>query len=196
MWYLSVVGVDLVWQVQCKQNLSRFWNLEDSILTEEKAELRSWAGSRSVPLEDNWQTHYPRKNVAGYSQNFRNVRVGKGLGNHLIYWFPNTCSCGPPCLNVGFSRNIHIFFMWVDFPFSRGSSQTRDQTKPGLLRCRQILYQLSHRGSPRILEWVAYPFSSRSSQLMNQTGVSRIAGRFFTNWPEKSLYGERMTDVS
>ena len=30
---------------------------------------------------------------------------------------------------------------------------------PGLLHCRQILYQLSHKGSPRILEWVAYPFS-------------------------------------
>ena len=26
-----------------------------------------------------------------------------------------------------------------------------------------ILYQLSHKGNPRILEWVAYPFSSRSS---------------------------------
>ena len=26
---------------------------------------------------------------------------------------------------------------------------------PGLLRCRQILYQLSHTGSPRMLEWVA-----------------------------------------
>ena len=34
---------------------------------------------------------------------------------------------------------------------------------PGLPHCRQILYQLSHKGSPRILEWVAYPFSSRSS---------------------------------
>ena len=30
----------------------------------------------------------------------------------------------------------------------------------GLLHCREILYQLSHRGSPRILEWVVYPFSS------------------------------------
>ena len=30
---------------------------------------------------------------------------------------------------------------------------------PGLLHCRQILYHLSHQGSPRILEWVAYPFS-------------------------------------
>ena len=31
---------------------------------------------------------------------------------------------------------------------------------PGLLHCRQILYQLSHKGSPRILEWVAYPLVS------------------------------------
>ena len=28
---------------------------------------------------------------------------------------------------------------------------------PSLLHCRGILYQLSHQGSPRILEWVAYP---------------------------------------
>jgi len=33
----------------------------------------------------------------------------------------------------------------------------------GLLHCRWILHQLSHKGSPRILEWVAYPFSSGSS---------------------------------
>ena len=33
----------------------------------------------------------------------------------------------------------------------------------GLLHGGQILYQLSHQGSPRILEWVAYPFSRRSS---------------------------------
>ena len=34
---------------------------------------------------------------------------------------------------------------------------------PGLPKCRQILYQLSHQGSPRIMERVVYPFSSRSS---------------------------------
>ena len=55
-------------------------------------------------------------------------------------------------------------------------------SNPGLPNCRQILYQLSHKGSPRILEWVAYPFSRGSSQPRNQTGVSFIAGRFFTNW--------------
>ena len=53
---------------------------------------------------------------------------------------------------------------------------------PGLPHCRQILYQLSHKGSPTILEWVAYPFSSGSSQPRNQTGVSCIAGGFFTRW--------------
>ena len=30
-------------------------------------------------------------------------------------------------------------------------------SNPGLLHCRWILYQLSHKGNPRILEWVAYP---------------------------------------
>ena len=54
-------------------------------------------------------------------------------------------------------------------------------SNPGLPHCRWILYQLSYKGSPRILECVVYP-SSGSSQPRNQTGVSCIAGRFFTNW--------------
>ena len=70
---------------------------------------------------------------------------------------------------------------WVAFPFSRGSSQPRDRT-PGLQHCRWILYQLSHKGSPRIVECVPYPFSSGSSWTRNRTRVSCIAGEFFTNW--------------
>jgi len=53
---------------------------------------------------------------------------------------------------------------------------------PGLPHCRRILYQLSHEGSPRTPEWVAFPFSRGSLQPRNWTGVSCIAGRFFTNW--------------
>ena len=53
---------------------------------------------------------------------------------------------------------------------------------PGLLHCRRILYQLSHKGSPEILECVTYPFSSGSSRPRNWTGVSCIAGGFFINW--------------
>ena len=50
-----------------------------------------------------------------------------------------------------------------------------------LLHCRQILYHLSHQGSLGSLEW-AYPFSRGSSWHRNWTGVSWIAGGFFTSW--------------
>ena len=52
---------------------------------------------------------------------------------------------------------------------------------PGLPHCRQILYQLSQKGSPRILKCVVYPFAKGSSQPRNRTRVSCIAGRFSTN---------------
>ena len=69
----------------------------------------------------------------------------------------------------------------------RGIFPTQESNQ-GLLHCRQILYQLSHKGSPRILQWVAYPFSSGSSLLRNQTRVSCIAGRFFTNWAMREAH--------
>ena len=55
-------------------------------------------------------------------------------------------------------------------------------SNPGLLHCRRVLYHLSHQGSPRMLEWVASPFSRGSSRPRNRTGVSSIAGGFFTSW--------------
>ena len=45
---------------------------------------------------------------------------------------------------------------WVAFSFSRGSSQPREQTQVSCI-CRWILYQLSHKGSPRTLKWVPIP---------------------------------------
>ena len=59
---------------------------------------------------------------------------------------------------------------------------------PSLSHCRRILYQLSHKGSPTILEWVAYPLSSGSSQPRDQTRVFCIAGGFITNWPIKEAH--------
>ena len=44
------------------------------------------------------------------------------------------------------------------------------RSNPGLLHCRWILYQLSHKGSPRILDWVGYPFSNGSFWPRTQTG--------------------------
>ena len=56
------------------------------------------------------------------------------------------------------------------------------QPNPRLLHCRRILYQLSQKGSPRIMEWVAYPFSKGTCWPRKQTRVSCIAGKFFTSW--------------
>ena len=69
---------------------------------------------------------------------------------------------------------------WVAFTLLQGIFPTQG-SNPGLPHHRQILYQLSHKGSPKILEWVAYPFSSGSVQARNRTGVSCNAGGFFTN---------------
>ena len=70
-----------------------------------------------------------------------------------------------PWLNAPFSfpcKLSILFYPAADgyaFPFSRGIFPTQG-LNPGLPHCRQILYQLIHKGSPGILEWVAYPFSS------------------------------------
>ena len=61
-------------------------------------------------------------------------------------------------------------------------------SNPGLLHCRQILYQLNHQRSPRILEWVAYPFSCRSPWPWNRTRVSCITGGFFTSWATREAH--------
>ena len=61
-------------------------------------------------------------------------------------------------------------------------------SNPDLPHCKWILYQQSHKGSPRLLEWVAYPFSRGSSPPRNQTRVSCIAGGFFTNWAVREAH--------
>ena len=88
--------------------------------------------------------------------------------------------CSPwssPGQNTGV---VSLSLFWGIFP-TQGSN-------PGLPHYRWILYQLSHKRSPRILEWVAYPFSSRSSWPRNQTGVSCIAGGLFTNWATQEAH--------
>ena len=60
----------------------------------------------------------------------------------------NPMNCNPPGFSVlGFFQARIL--EWVAMPSFRGSSQPRDQT-PVLLHCSQILYHLSHQGSPRV----------------------------------------------
>ena len=67
------------------------------------------------------------------------------------------------------------------FSLSQGIFSTQG-SNPGLPHWRWILYQLSHKESPRIMEWVTYAFSSKHPQPRNWTEVSCIASGFLTNW--------------
>ena len=70
--------------------------------------------------------------------------------------------CNPMDYPVHGILQARILEWVVAFPFSRGIFLTQG-SNPDLPHCRRILYQLSHKGSPRILESEAYPFSSGSS---------------------------------
>ena len=122
----------------------------------------------------------------------------------IAKWFTYTCMCAQslqscPTLcdpkgcstpgssvsgdSAGKNTGVDCHALLQGFFLTQGS-------KPGLLHCRQILYQLSHQGSPRILEWVAYPFSSRSSRPRNWTGVTCVAGRWFTSCVNQIPYDD------
>ena len=83
-------------------------------------------------------------------QQVTRLQPGRERESHSVVsdslWPHGLCPWNSPGQNTGVgSRSIHQGI----FP-SLGSN-------PGLPHCRQILYQLSHKGSQRILEWVAYP---------------------------------------
>ena len=67
---------------------------------------------------------------------------------YLTHWNPMVSSpWNSPGQNTGVGSLSFLSWGWI-FP-TQGSNS-------GLSHCRQILYQLSHKGTPRILEWVAY----------------------------------------
>ena len=68
--------------------------------------------------------------------------MSDSLWPHVLY-----SPCNSPGQNTGVG--CHSLLQRI-FP-TQGSN-------PGLLNCRQILYQLSYQGSPRILKWVDFPF--------------------------------------
>ena len=88
-------------------------------------------------------------------------------------WWPHGLYSlwNPPDQNTGVGS--HSLLQGI-FP-TQGSN-------PGLPHCRRIFYQLSHQGSPRILEWVAYPSPGDLPKPGIELGVSCTAGRFFTSW--------------
>ena len=100
-----------------------------------------------------------------------------------------TQSCSTLCHRMDYT--VHEILQatlleWVAVPFSRGSSQHRNLTHVSQ-HWRQILYQLNHKGSPRILEWVVYPFSGGSFQPRNRTSSPHFRWIIYQLSYEESL---------
>ena len=117
-----------------------------------------------IKMQTELNCHGYRQNNALPSESGRLSLMCKCLQPYGLYSPWNS-----PGKNTGLSS---LSLLQGIFP-SQGSN-------PGLPHCRQILYHLSHKGSPRMLKWVAYPFSRGSSWSKNWTWVSCIAGIFFT----------------
>ena len=45
---------------------------------------------------------------------------------------------------------------------------------PGLPRCRRVLYQLSHQGSPGTLEWVPWPGGSQNNSRWSSQYIHKL----------------------
>ena len=129
-------------------------------------QMKFCEAAQGLPQSDSWSSYKP--SVPTYiHRGLCTVVPWKSLSHVRLFATP----WNSPGHNTGVGSP---FLLQGIFP-TQGSN-------PGLPHCRRILYQLSHKGRPRILEWVAYSFSSGSSQPRNWRGVSCIAGRFFINW--------------
>ena len=120
--------------------------------------------------KSNWIVYFKRINFIVSELCLNKVKKAK-VAQRVVadsLWLHEICSLPGSSVHGIFQARI---LEWVAVPFSRGSSQSRVRIQAGLLNCRQILYCLSHLGSPRILEWVVYPFLRDSSWPRNQNKV-------------------------
>ena len=68
---------------------------------------------------------------------------------------------------------------WTGFKFKRHETEVEVKVAQS---CPTLCDPMDPILQARILKWVALPFSRAPSQPRNWTGVSCIAGGFFTNW--------------
>ena len=99
-------------------------------------------------------------------------------GRHILYYLSQQ---GTPDRNIeNESESLAVVYnsLWLHGLYRQWNSPVQNNgvgshsllhgifptqgLNPGLPCCRQILHQLNHKGSPRILEWVAFPFSRES----------------------------------
>ena len=86
-------------------------------------------------------------------------------------------------------RSVQLFALGVPPCGLHGSFSCGgwDSACPTL--CNPMDYIFHGTFQARILEWVTFPFSMGSSQPRDWTGVSCIAGGFFTNWATREALG-------
>ena len=82
---------------------------------------------------------------------------------------PWTIACYAP-LSIKFSRQEYT---GVDYHSLLQGIFLTQGMNPGLLHCTQILYQLSQKGSPRILEWVKVKVTQLSLTLCDPMKFSK-----------------------
>ena len=129
--------------------------------------------------------------------------VQKGVSENLI--LNNSQRLLKWCMNMKWKSLSHVWLFatpWIVHENSPGQNTgvgslsllqgffPTQGLQPGLPYCWRILYQLSHQESPRILQWVDYHFSRGSSRPRNPTGVSCIAGGFFTSWAIREAHSQ------
>ena len=98
----------------------------------------------------------------------------------IFVWPISLFFCLFVCFLMTFDCRLHNCSTWVELLCSMWNlpSESESVTQSCPTVCDSMAWILQ----ARILEWVAIPFSRGSTWPRNQTGVSCIAGRFFTNW--------------
>ena len=150
------------------------WLWGASKILSRKVQLASGHKAWSVEInrKNLWRKARKRKSQRGRSgQRGKDIKTGHSRYKSKFIWQMRQRKIG---------RQLSLWPVW-DQLGHRCKSQTVGAWRGGL-HCRRILYQLSHKRSPKILECVAYPFSRGYSWPRNRTRVSRIARGFLTSW--------------
>ena len=148
-------------EFKCKGEKEKYTYLNAEFQRISRIDKKTFLGDQCKKIEEN--------NVMGETSNLSNkIRYTKGIfhasESHSI--MSNTLRPhGLYSLWNSLGQNIGVHSLF----FTQGIFPTQGYN-PGLLHCRWILYQLSHKGRSRILDGAAYPFSSRSSWPRNRTG--------------------------
>ena len=110
-----------------------------------------------------------------YPSPFTGVCVSRSV---MLDSFCDPTDCSPPGSSVHEILQARIL-EWVAIPFSRGSSQPRDQTQVSHIAGNSL--PAESQGKPKNTVVTSLSFSSGYSRQRNQTRVSCMAGGFFTS---------------